>query len=58
MNNEIRWHRDRKVSDELMEKVEKYFNVKFPKTYKEIIKDHDGGDPRIKNSKENGRRHF
>ena len=42
----MKWiHENRIISKDMIEKVEDFFNVKFPKDFLDIVKKYDGGYP-------------
>ncbi|UOY92403.1 SMI1/KNR4 family protein [Ectobacillus sp. JY-23] len=44
---DINWRRvrEKKITDEMIQKVEGYFNIDFPREFVECIKKYDGGRP-------------
>lgn len=58
MKKQIYWHLDSKIPEESIKEVEQEWNVKLPKEYVEVVKEHDGSIAYVINddgSKKQGR---
>ncbi|MFD2671741.1 SMI1/KNR4 family protein [Marinicrinis sediminis] len=49
MRSEIRWAYGDKITTAQIEHVEQHFKVKFPKSYVDIVLEHDESNPKLQN---------